>query len=126
MKAHEYVIAEERLAMSPDLETSVRQRLHGRNKAEVQPDLGVASPSLLTGRRTCGESEQRRVRGMGCTISTFQPAITINLVSPACGNIRLPVNEAQSSFHLLHVMWVMVTDVKGNRRPEMRWQVALP
>jgi len=60
-----------------------------------------------------------------CSTSLIQQTATIMtkpLIQAACGDI-LPVHEnREAPFHRLCMNWVVVTDVKGNRRPEMRWR----
>jgi len=60
-----------------------------------------------------------------CCTSLTQQAATIMtkpLIQAGSGDTS-PVHEKREvKFHSLCMNWVVVTDVKGNRRPEMRWR----
>jgi len=60
-----------------------------------------------------------------CSTRLTQQAATI-MTKPlmqAVGGDISPVHEKREApFHPLCMNWVVVTDTKGNRRTEMRWQ----
>ena len=61
-----------------------------------------------------------------CSTRLTQQAPTIMtkpVMQAPCGDMSPAHEKSESPFHPLSINWVVVTDRKGNHRPEMRWRV---